>query len=143
MAISINWGTKVIYVPKSDLTSLGGNIYELDLDWFRLELKSLEDGEEGIVFPDTHTHNSPVTLGGATYAQVIEFINGYTITFEDGQYAVKAVGANSNVADVTNVNQVSLRTSNSAGLIVVTSGSGVTEQDKLDIANRVWSKTLP
>lgn len=141
--VSIDWGTRVIYVPKADLTLVSGNVYQLDIDSFRLELKSLEESEAGMVFPDTHRHNAAVTLAGATYAQVIEFINDYTITFEDGQYAVNAVGANSNIADVTNVNQVSLRTSNSAGLITVVSGSGVTEQDKLDIANRVWSKQLP
>jgi len=35
---------------------------------------------------------------------------------KDGQYAVNLVGANSNVGDVVNVNQVSVRSSNSAGL---------------------------
>jgi len=124
------------------LASLGGGIYELDLDQFRLDLKSLEDDEEGMPFLDTHRHNTEVTLGGITLARVIEFINGYTVTFEDGQYAVNAVGANSNIADVMNVNQVSLRTFNSAGLIQVTSGSGVTEQDKLDIADRVLDEAL-
>jgi hypothetical protein len=57
-----------------------------------------------------------VSLGGLTYARVIEIINGYTITFEDGQYAVNLVGANSNVGDCVNVNQVSVRSANSAGL---------------------------
>lgn len=142
MAISINWSTRVISVPKAYLTPLGGNIYELDLDTFRLDLKDLEDSEEGMPFPDTHNHNTTVTLGGVTLARVIEFINGYTVTFEDGQYAVNAVNANSNIADVMNVNQVSLRTFNSAGLQVVISGSGVTPQDKLDIADAVWDEAL-
>jgi len=53
-------------------------------------------------------------------ARVVEIINDYTITFEDGQYAVNLVGANSNVADRVNVNQVSVRASNSAGLITNT-----------------------
>ena len=139
MPISIAWGTKVINVPQSYLTNLGGGIYELDLDQFRLDLKALEDDEEGMPFPDTHRHNTQVTLGGITLARVIEIINGYTVTFEDGQYAVNAVGANSNIADVMNVNQVSLRTFNSAGLITVVSGSGVTEQDKDDIRDRILS----
>jgi len=116
-------------VPQSYLTNLGGGIYELDLDQFRLDLKALEDDEEGMPFLDTHQHNTEVTLGGITLARVIEFINGYTVTFEDGQYAVNAVGANSNIADVMNVNQVSLRTFNSAGLIQVTSGSGLSQEE--------------
>ena len=52
-----------------------------------------------------------------TLARTVEIINGYTVTFEDGQYAVNLVGANSNVGDVVNVNQVSVRSANSAGLV--------------------------
>jgi hypothetical protein len=40
------------------------------------------------------------------------------VTFEDGQYAVNLVGANSNIPDKTNVNQVSVRAFNTAGLVV-------------------------
>jgi hypothetical protein len=47
----------------------------------------------------------------------VVIVNGYTITYEDGQYAVNLVGANSNVADNVNVNQVSVRSANSAGLV--------------------------
>jgi hypothetical protein len=74
-----------------------------------------------------------VVLGGVTYSRFIEFINGYTITFEDDQYAVNLVGSNNNISDVTNVNQVSVRSQNSAGLITVTSGSGLStdEHDQL------------
>lgn len=124
MAITINWSTKVINVPQADLLSLGGGIYELDVDDFRLELKNLEDSEAGMAFPDTHRHNTEVVLGGLTLARVVEIINGYTVTFEDGQYAVSLVGANNNIADVTNVNQVSVRANNSAGLIVAGGGGG-------------------
>jgi len=48
---------------------------------------------------------------------VVEIINGYTVTFEDDSYAVNLVGANSNIADVVNLNTVSVRAANSAGLI--------------------------
>jgi len=116
MAISIDWGTKVINVPQADLTNLGGGVYELDVDAFRLELKDLEDDEEGMPFPRTHNHVAPITVGGVTLARVVEIINGYTVTFEDLQYAVNLVGANNNIADVANVNQVSIRSQNSAGL---------------------------
>lgn len=143
MAITINWATKVITVPQADLTPLGGSVYELDLDWFRMQLKSLEDDAEGIVYLDTHRHNTIVSLAGITLARVIEIINGYTVTFQDGQYAVNAVGANSNIADVINLNQVSLRTFNSSGLVQITTGSGVTEQDKTDIAKLTTNKIVP
>lgn len=121
MAITINWATKVINVPKADLTlvqSVPTEIRSMDLNWFRLSLKDLEDDyDQGIPFLDTHRHNTTVTVGGVELARVIEIINGYTVTFEDGQYAVNLFGANSNVADVTNVNQVSVRSANSAGLV--------------------------
>lgn len=136
MAISIDWGTKVIYVPQSFLTLISGSLYELDVDEFRLALKDLEDSEDGMAFPATHNHNTSVTLSGVTYARIVEIINGYTVEFENGNYAVRCVGANHNLADVKVVNSVSLIIGNSAGLILA--GSGVTTQDKLDIAEQVW-----
>jgi hypothetical protein len=88
-----------------------------------------------MAYPDTHRHVAPVSLGGVTLARIIEIINGYTVTFEDGQYAVNLVGANSNVGDVVNVNQVSVRSANSVGLQVVetaVSGLTPTESAQLD-----------
>ena len=92
-------------------------IRELNLETFRLALKDLEDDPDGIQIVDTHRHNAPVTVGGVTLAQVVEIINGYTITFENGSYAVNIAGGNSNVADVVNFNLVAVRASNSAGLV--------------------------
>lgn len=134
MALSVNWATKVVTVPKADTTFVstdpvsGREIREFDLSAFRLELKAIEASEEGIPFVDIHRHNTTVTISGVTLARVIEIINGYQIEFEDGQYAVNLVGANSNVADVAVVNQVSIRANNSAGLIEVTSGSGLSPE---------------
>lgn len=136
MAISVDWATGVISVPKADMLLVQSSpteIRELDLDAFRLDLKALEAGEYGMAWPDTHSHNPPVTVGGVTLARVIEIINGYTVTFEDGQYAVNLVGANSNVGDVTNVNQVSIRSANSAGL---TYSKEIEDQSFIDA--RVW-----
>ena len=48
MAISIDWGTKVISVPKTFLSPVSGTLYELDSDTFRLALKDLEDDAEGM-----------------------------------------------------------------------------------------------
>jgi hypothetical protein len=120
MAISVNWLTKVISVAKADMTLIQTDpfdVYELGINDFRLALKDLEDSETGMVYLDTHRHNTTVSLGGITLARVVEIINGYTVTFEDGQYAVNLVGANSNISDVVNLNQVSVRSANSAGLL--------------------------
>jgi hypothetical protein len=120
VAITITWATRVINVPKADTTLIQASpteIRELDIDTFRLALKGLEAGGEGMTFPDTHLHYAPVDVGGVTLARVVALINSYTVTFEDGQYAVNLVGANSNIGDNVNVNQVSVRSFNSAGLI--------------------------
>jgi hypothetical protein len=127
MDLLINWDTKIITIPKSELTWISGVLYELDTDVFRLALKALEASEEGIVFADTHRHNTEVILGGVTYARFIEIINAYTVTFETGQYGVNLIGSNNNILDVANVNQVSIRSSNSAGFVVYR--GSVTEED--------------
>lgn len=119
MAISIDYSTFVITVPRADLTLVQSSpteIREMNLNWFRLQLKDIEDTPTGMNYQDTHKHNTEVLLGGLTYARVIEILEPYTITFEDGQYAVNLIGANSNAGDRVNVNQVSVRSSNSAGM---------------------------
>jgi hypothetical protein len=133
MALSIAWSTKVITVPQSFCTLISGSNYTFDVDAFRLALRDLEDDEAGIVFDTTHTHNTATTLAGATYARTVEIINGYTVTFEatGSPWTAVCVGANHNIGDVKNVNHVSLIVGNSAGLIQVTSGSGLsTAQDE-------------
>lgn len=125
MAITCDWANKIVLVPRADMTlvqSTPTEIRELDLNQFRLRLKELEaevadPGAGGMAFDDIHQHQPPVTVGGVELARVVEIINDYTITFEDGQYAVNLIGANSNAADRVNVNQVSVRASNSAGLV--------------------------
>jgi hypothetical protein len=139
MAITIDWATKVINVPKADTQLVDAGppeIRQLDIDAFRLDLKGIEDSDDGMAFLHTHNHNPPVTVGGVTLARVFEIINGYTVTFEDGQYAVNLVGANSNIADVTNVNQVSIRSANSAGLTFSLQAENTAFQDA-----RVWLDT--
>jgi len=120
MAITIDRLTNVIFVPRADMTliqSTPTEIRQLDLNAFRLELRDIGDSEEGVIFDSTHNHNTTLTVGGVTLARSIEILEPYTITFEDGQYAVNLVGANSNVGDRVNVNQVSVRSANSAGLV--------------------------
>ena len=120
MAITIDWATKIIHIPKADTTLVSSSpseVRELNVNAFRLRLKDLEDDAEGITFLITHIHSTIVTVGGVTFARLVEIINGYTVTFEDGPYTVNLVGANSNITEVTNLNMVSVRTANSAGLI--------------------------
>src|SRR3989338_3900535 len=140
MAVTINWATKVINVAKVEETGMtqiqfspDPEIWRLDVNWFRLQLKDIEDDAEGMPFTNTHIHNTEVTLGGVIFARVFEIIAPYTVTFADGQYAVNLVGANNNISDRTNVNQVSVRASNSAGMVTVNSGSGLTVEQNTQL----------
>lgn len=149
MPISVNWGTRTITVPQSYMTFVSGIVYELDVNQLRLDLKSLEDDEAGMVFPTTHLHNTEVTLSGVTYARVFQIINDYVIDFVDDVgptefYLIKCTGANHNIADaLANVHRhYGLIVGNAAGLITVTQGSGVTAQDKTDIIDGVWTRAL-
>lgn len=150
MAIQVDPLSYVITVPKADLILVSGTLYRLDTNAFRLELKAWEDDPDGIVHPKTHEHNTEVVIAGQTYARAIEVLSPYSVTFEDGQYSVILVNSNNNIWDiesgVLNQNQVQVIPTNAAGLIVTTVGSGVTEQDKQDIAalssTSVWSKPV-
>lgn len=119
MAISVDPLTNVIFVPRNDLTLLQASpeVRSLDIDWFRLELLDWEDGVDAITRPNTHSHNTEVTLAGLTYARIVEILPPYTVEFEDGQYTVNCVGANHNISDRKVANQVSLIVNNAAGLI--------------------------
>jgi len=128
MAITIDYGTFIIDVPQADLTFIGGNLYELNANDFRNILKDLEDDEDGMHFPPTLRHATESLLSGVTYARQLEIINGYTIDFENTgvPYTVVVVGANHNLADVTNFDGgMSMIIGNSAGLQVVETGSGL------------------
>lgn len=120
MAITIDRLTRIISVPKADMTLVQSTpieIRELDISSFHFILRDIEDDEAGIVIPTTHNYSAPVSVGGVTLALVFELINGYTVTFENGSYAVNLAGGNSNIADKTNFNLVSVRSTNSAGLV--------------------------
>jgi len=93
-------------------------VRSLDINTFRQQLNQLQ-ADQGLPFDTTHDHVPPANVSGTDLARVVRLINAYTVTFEDGQYAVNLVGGNTNLGDRVNVNQVSVRTSNSAGLVTV------------------------
>jgi hypothetical protein len=145
MAIAINWLTRRITIPQSDLTPISGVLYQLDVNAFRLQLKDLEDSDDGMGQPDTHRHNTQVVLSGVTYARTLEIINGYTVEFQNtgSPYIVSCVGANHNLADVyiPGSSTVSLIIGNSAGLIVTdTGGGGGASYTPAEIADAVWDE---
>jgi len=140
MAITVDWITKIVSVPQADITPVSGSLYELDTDWFRLQLKAIEASEEGMPFDDIHLHNTEVTVAGTTFFRTVEIINGYSIEFTpDSQWSVRLAGSNNNIFDVENgilvQNQVQVIAQNSAGNIVVETGtSGLTATESIQLA---------
>lgn len=133
MAITVDWGNKIVSVPQSFLTLVGGSVYTLDTESFKIAINDLEDSEQGMLHPQIINHSTKVSLGGIEYARVVEFINGYTITFENGSYVVNLVGSNNNILDVTNLNNVQVRSNNSAGLINVAEVQAQMYDDKVSV----------
>lgn len=137
MALSINRLTSVIFVPRADLIFLSGDEYRLDINAFRKEVKAIEATEGGMAFITSFDHNPTITIPGAgTGGRSVIMVNGYTVEFEGGLgfYSVELDGANTNIAAARVINEVSIASKNTFGLIQVTSGSGlsVDEQTKLD-----------
>jgi len=131
VAISIDFATGVITVPQADLTFVSGSLYELPTETkFRADVNALMDDEIGIVFDDPIRHTTEVTIVGTTYARFIELINGYSLTIEDLLMTVRLEESNNNLFDAENgilnpSGNVTVVGQNSAGLIVVTTGSGL------------------
>jgi hypothetical protein len=127
MALSLDPATKLITIPQADLTFVSGALYTLDTDQFRKDVMALLASEDYIWMEDAFTHNTEVTVAGTTFARTIEFINGYSIEFEDtgGAYTVRLEGSNNNIFDVENgilvpTSLVTVISTNSAGLVRAT-----------------------
>jgi len=74
VAITIDFGTKIINIPQADLTLISGSLYELDTEAkLRTDVNALMDNEEGIVFPDSFRHNTEVTIASVVYARATVF----------------------------------------------------------------------
>ena len=145
MTYSVNWNTKVVTIPKADTVFISNppDVRSLDVTTLWTNLIDIQDGEEGISYLDIVRNTPPLTVAGVTLARVIEIINGYTITFENGAWAVNIVGGNSNLADVVNKNSVSVNTGNSAGFIQG-SGSGLTaaQATTLELIRKIQTNRL-
>lgn len=140
MAISIDWANQLITIPRADLTLISGTLYELDTNWFRLQLKALESGADGIPWPRTHDHVAGYTVAGVTYTRKVEMLNGYRVQFEDGQYSVRLAGSNNNIFDVGAgilvQNQVQVIAQNSAGFV------NYEDQRIQDIHSAHWNRRV-
>jgi hypothetical protein len=119
MAISVDWITGEITVPRADMPviQVSPEIRSLDTAQFWLDLKDLESSADGMPWPDTQTNFPSYAISGFTYVQAFLIIPPYFVTFEDGQYAVALQGTNNNILDIATQNQVRIASQNSAGNI--------------------------
>ena len=149
MAISVDWPGQIVTVNQTDteLTHVSGTFYTADSNAIRLAIKGLEDNVEGMPWPRVTNHNTEVgPIAGVTFVRSIEIINGYQIQFlPNTQWTVVIEGSNNNYHDVGAgilvQNQVQVIPSNTAGYIVVETGtSGLTTPESnalLSIASNV------
>lgn len=147
MAYQFDWIGRRFIIPKADLTPTADPlIFELDMAAFHLEVRTQEADFNGGLWSDpVIAHQKGSTFSGQSLADTITVINNFVLEFEyDGvnSYAVNLIGANTNIPDVAVVNGVSIRPRNSIGSQKIYIGSGVTAQDKIDIAEQTKNTIL-
>lgn len=147
MALSINWVTKRITIPKADLALVSGTLYQHDTHAFMLAVRALEESEAGMVHPKIIDHNTEYTVAGVTYARKVEIVNGYSVEYENGTYSVRLSGSNNNIFDIQNgvlvQNQVQVIPGNAAGLQTVNTGGTTPALTPAESAALLQITTLP
>ena len=149
MSYTVDWIAKVITIPVGDLTLVSGTHYRLNMYDFLTECRRLEaEFTEGLWAPQIVAHeNTKFGFAGADYAPFDDIINGYTVEFGAGPTRVDLVGSNNNLVDILIPTGVAVVPSNSAGLQLVSIGSGLSteEHDQLmsmpDVAE-IWSRAV-
>ena len=133
MAYSVNWVTKVITIPQSDLTFLSGNNYSLDIADVHYEIRRLEwEFTDGLWAARIANFYETVTLSGVAKSPSLEIVNDYTFDFTGSNYNVILTGYDNNLVDVyIPSNGISILGNNSVGKITAGSGLLPTEQQQL------------
>jgi len=129
---TVNWFTKVVFIPTSDMTLVSGTTYNLFMQNFLIEIRRLEASFiDGLWAPQILNHKNPeLDFAGADYAGFDKVVDGYTVAFSTSATRVNLIGSNNNIVDIMVVNGVSVVPSNSAGLQRVETGvSGLTSKE--------------
>lgn len=124
MSYTVNWVTKVISVPLTDLTLVSGSNYTLNAADFWIEVRRLEaDPTQGLYAIQALEHVDTQVLSGITYVPIEKLINGYTWFINTTNINCSLIGPNSNLLDTfIPGNGVSVLANNSAGKQQVGSG---------------------
>lgn len=142
MAITFNHNTSVISLTAPETNLL---LMQDLIDAIRVE----EQSELGIQYPSIAEATGKTDLGGGVISDItitlldswqIEHLSGsYQAVIKGGQI-VGGLGGNP-IKYIAGV-QVKMIQSTAGIIATVTTGSGVTEQDKLDIADKVWDELM-
>lgn len=134
---SVNWTTKVITIPVSDMQLVSGTEYKLIMSDFHKEIRRLEwVFTEGFWADQILDHTNSKVVGGNTLPPVDEIINEYKIILDPTATRVIAEGSNNNLLDVQIANGVSLGvTAFGVG------GSALTEEEAYKI-NKIYQALM-
>lgn len=113
MALLLEWSTKIITVPKTELTLVSGTHYTITVDYWWQLLREANYDAEGMVFDTMYNSIAPTS----STPRIVEVVNGYTVQFENGLYSVEFINGNTNFRDVEIKNTVSVGTNNTTGFI--------------------------
>lgn len=138
MAISINYITNEIIVPKEDTIFVefdpinGREKRELDVLDFKKKLGDLQDNQSDVWAATCFANTSPQDLGSFVLGRSLLILSPYFVTFEAGTYSVNLINGNSNIATRSTVNGVVIIPNNSGGLVEASTGGGGvwTEEEK-------------
>lgn len=141
MSYSVNWVTKIITIPTTDLTLVNGTRYSLDMTDFLTEIRRLEWGFiDGLWAPAILDHSDTrFDFAGVDYAPFDDIINGYTVIIIGVATRVDLLGSNNNLVDVLISNGVTVVPSNSAGLQIVSVGSGLSSEEQARLLD-LWQR---
>jgi hypothetical protein len=116
MALTVDFAGRIVHSDAS-IT---------DMVAFHLALRDVEDGPDAVIHPIIHTYKA-IPLGGGAIFPAVAFVNGWTLQFPAGNWAVK--GGNLDCA----INPVSgayvERTQSAAYAVTAIGGSGPTAAD--------------
>jgi hypothetical protein len=141
MAISIDYNTFEINVPKADTVFVefdavtGREKRRLSVDIFWRALADVQDNEDDVWAPTAFENIVPVDLGTFVQGRAVIVLAPYIVTFEDGTYSVELTDGNSNIQARTTVNSVQILSANTAGLVQVTSGSGLSDAQATQLSD--------
>jgi len=113
MSLLLDWSTKVITIPKIELTLVSGTHYTITVDYWWQLLREANYDADGVVFDTMYNSIAPTS----STPRIVEVINGYTAQFENGLYSVEFINGNTNFRDVEIKNTVSVGTNNTTVFI--------------------------